>query len=266
MRERCWKASSRVARETRRAPSASGSVAETASSRPLRATRASPFAMATRWPMASGDSSARRSPRPRSASVSARSTMSAKLVVLELPQGEDAGAGEQRRDDLERGVLRRRPDEDDRAVLDVGEDDVLLGLVEAVDLVDEEDGALGVHGAPLPGGLGDAAEVGDAGGDGGDGLEVGAGEAGDEVRQGWSCRSPAGPTAAARVSGPTRWRGGGRAPARRRGPARRTRRRSAGACGRPGAPPARCGHATRGRRGSWAWGLLWSWAGEHDGA
>ena len=107
-----------------------------------------------------------------------------KLVVLKLPQGEDAGAGEEGCDDLEGGVLRGGADEDDRAVLDVGEDDVLLGLVKAVDLIDEEDGALAVHGAPLPGGLGDATEVGHAGGDGGDGLEVGAGEAGDEVRKG----------------------------------------------------------------------------------
>ena len=106
----------------------------------------------------------------------------AQLVVLKLPKREDAGAGEERGDDFEGGVLRGGADEDDRAVLDVGQDDILLGLVEAVDLVDEEDGALAVHGAPLPGGLGDATEVGHAGGDGGDGLEVGAGEASDEVR------------------------------------------------------------------------------------
>ncbi len=43
--------------------------------------------------------------------------------------------------DLERRVLRRRADQHDVAGLDVGQERVLLRLVEAVDLVDEEDGA-----------------------------------------------------------------------------------------------------------------------------
>jgi hypothetical protein len=49
-----------------------------------------------------------------------------------------AAAGEERGDDAERGVLRRRADQRDRASLDVGEQRVLLRLVQAVDLVDEE--------------------------------------------------------------------------------------------------------------------------------
>jgi hypothetical protein len=44
--------------------------------------------------------------------------------------------------DLERRVLRRRAEEDHVAVLDVREHDILLGLVEAMDLVDEQDRAL----------------------------------------------------------------------------------------------------------------------------
>ena len=66
------------------------------------------------------------------------------LLRRERLELEDAGAGEERRDDLERGVLGGGADEGDRAVLDVRQDDVLLGLVEAVDLVDEEDRALAV--------------------------------------------------------------------------------------------------------------------------
>ena len=96
---------------------------------------------------------------------------------------EDAGAGEERGDDLERRVLGRRADERDGAVLDVGEDGVLLGLVEAVDLVDEEDGAEVLGGAYLAGLLDRLPEVGDAGGDGGDADEVRLREAGDEPRE-----------------------------------------------------------------------------------
>ena len=58
------------------------------------------------------------------------------------PEGlehEDLGAGEQRADDLERRVLRRGPDEDHGALLDVGQEHGLLGLVEAVELVDEDE-------------------------------------------------------------------------------------------------------------------------------
>ena len=46
------------------------------------------------------------------------------------------------------GILRRGADEDDRAVLDPGQQRILLGLVEAVHLVDEEDGALVVEAEP----------------------------------------------------------------------------------------------------------------------
>jgi hypothetical protein len=61
-----------------------------------------------------------------------------------------ARAGEERPHDLKVGVLRRRADEDDRAVLHVRQEGVLLGLVEAVDLIHQQDGALAVHPAPLP--------------------------------------------------------------------------------------------------------------------
>ena len=64
------------------------------------------------------------------------------------------------------------------------EDDVLLALVEAVDLIYEEDGALLLQAEAVAGLSDDAAEVGDAGSDGGDGLEMGAGEGGDDAGEG----------------------------------------------------------------------------------
>src|SRR5256884_5521453 len=62
------------------------------------------------------------------------------LLRREGFEAEDAAAGEQRRYDLEGGVLGRGPDQCHGAAFDVGQDGVLLGLVEAVELVDEEDG------------------------------------------------------------------------------------------------------------------------------
>ena len=58
---------------------------------------------------------------------------------FELLQGEDARAREERADHLERRVLGGRPVVEDVAGLDAGEEGVLLGLVEPVDLVDEDD-------------------------------------------------------------------------------------------------------------------------------
>ena len=51
----------------------------------------------------------------------------------------DAATRKQCRVDLEVRVLGRRPDQRDQSVLDRGQQRVLLGLVEAVDLVQEED-------------------------------------------------------------------------------------------------------------------------------
>ena len=106
------------------------------------------------------------------------------LAVRERLEPEHTGARQERGDNLERGVLGGRADEDDRAVLDVRENRVLLGFVEAVDLVEEEDRAAVVAAPDLAGLLDGVAEVGDAGGDGGQGDEVAPGEAGDEAREG----------------------------------------------------------------------------------
>ena len=85
----------------------------------------------------------------------------------------DAGAGEERGDDFEGGVFGGGADEADDAVFHGVEDGVLLGFVEAVDFVDEEDGG---EAGVAAGGFGageDAANIGDAAGDGGEGFEAG---------------------------------------------------------------------------------------------
>ena len=77
---------------------------------------------------------------PRSASLSAPRSSRLDLRGAERLQLVELTAGDQRRVDLEVGVLGRRPDQGDQAVLDRRQQRVLLGLVEAVDLVEEEDG------------------------------------------------------------------------------------------------------------------------------
>ena len=56
-------------------------------------------------------------------------------------EGVDAAAGEQGSDDLEGGIFRCCADEADGAALDPGKEGVLLRFVEAVNFIDEEDGA-----------------------------------------------------------------------------------------------------------------------------
>src|ERR1035437_7609658 len=66
------------------------------------------------------------------------------LIVGEWLEAKDAQTGQQSGVDLEVRVLGRGADERDRAVLDVRQKGVLLGLVEAMDLVDEENRLLAV--------------------------------------------------------------------------------------------------------------------------
>ena len=56
------------------------------------------------------------------------------------------GARDQRAIDREEGILGRGPDQPYRPAFHIGEKRVLLGFVEAVDLVDEEQGASTVPG------------------------------------------------------------------------------------------------------------------------
>ena len=86
---------------------------------------------------------------------------------------EDAGPREQRGDHLEGGVLGRRADEGDIARLDVWKHGILLGLVEAVDLVDEDHRSFTGDAAHILRLLDDAPELGNAGRDRGERDETG---------------------------------------------------------------------------------------------
>ena len=104
-------------------------------------------------------------------------------VFGEGDEGVDAAAGEQRGVDLEGGVLGGGADEADGAAFDVGQEGVLLGLVEAMDLVDEEDGARAEAGG-LFGLDHDLLDLLDAGEDGGELDEAGLGALGDDLGEG----------------------------------------------------------------------------------
>src|SRR5262249_3162994 len=86
--------------------------------------------------------------------------------------------------EFEGGVLSGGTDKGDGAALDVGENSILLGLVEAVDLIYEEDGAPPGHAQELAGILHDATEISDACGDSAKGDEAGVGDAGDDGGKG----------------------------------------------------------------------------------
>ena len=102
-------------------------------------------------------------------------------VVVEPPQDQYLAAREQGRIDLEARVLGRRADERDGAVLDIRQEAVLLGAVEAVDLVHEQQGLLSrLRRSPR---LGENfLEVGDSGKDRGDGDEAQADGVGEQPR------------------------------------------------------------------------------------
>ena len=83
-------------------------------------------------------------------------------VVVQPLQHQHLHARQQRAVQLERGILRGGPDQDDGAVLHIRQEPVLLGAVEAVDLVDEQQRAL-ARVAPGAGGVEHPAQVGHAG-------------------------------------------------------------------------------------------------------
>ena len=85
------------------------------------------------------------------------------VLVGQLFEPPDPHPRQERGVDLEVRILGCCPDQRDRAVLDVRQQGILLRLVEAVDLVEEEDRALAVEREPLLR-LGDRApDVGDTG-------------------------------------------------------------------------------------------------------
>ena len=156
-------------------------------------------------------------------------------VFVQRFEAEDLGAADQGGIDSEEGVFCRGADEGDDALLDVAEEHVLLGLVEAVDFVEEEDGAPAVVFEPASCVVEHVADVLDADGGGIAPFEGLVGGLGDDLGEGGFC-----PFRAGRRTG--RWSGRRRracvgASGLRRGsaPGRRTRRASAAACGRPAA-------------------------------
>lgn len=131
------------------------------------------------------------------------------VVGSEGLEDEHLGPGEEGRAEGKGGVLRRRPDEEDRPLLEEGEEDVLLGPVPAVDLVEEQE-VPGPGPAPLvPRGLEQRPDL----GHGGQGRR-----AGDERRPHRAARIR--PTVVFPVpGGPQKTRGSPRPSARaRRGP------------------------------------------------
>ena len=71
--------------------------------------------------------------------------------MVEAAQDQHLAARQQRGVELEARILGGRADERDGAVLDIGQEAVLLGAVEAVDLVHEQQRLLpGAGGGPAP--------------------------------------------------------------------------------------------------------------------
>ena len=104
------------------------------------------------------------------------------LVFRQPLQHEHLAAREKRAVHLERRVLRGRADEDDAALLDEREERVLLRLVEAVDLVDEDD-RLPSEDAPLFRLPHHVLDVLDPARHGRERHEAGVGRQGDDVRE-----------------------------------------------------------------------------------
>ena len=131
-----------------------------------------------------GDPPRRAPPAARaSRSAAPRRTIDCQVLARQRLELVDLGAREERRVDLEVRVLGRRSDQRHEPRLDGGQQRVLLGLVEAVDLVEEEDRALPGAAEPLTRPLEDGADVGDCGRDGRQLLECRARRRGDDARE-----------------------------------------------------------------------------------
>ena len=92
-------------------------------------------------------------------------------IVVEAAQDEHLAARQERGVQLEGRVLGGGADQGYRPILDIGQEAVLLGAVEAMNLVDEQERALAVL-AALAGPLEHAAQVGHPGEDGRQRLEM----------------------------------------------------------------------------------------------
>src|SRR3954464_6042657 len=94
------------------------------------------------------------------------------VVFAEGGELENLRATDERGVDGEERILRRRADEEDLPVLDIGQKDVLLGAVEAVNLIEEEHRALAMQAEALFGVVDDFANFLDADSRGVELLEV----------------------------------------------------------------------------------------------
>src|SRR2546425_6229562 len=101
-------------------------------------------------------------------------------ILRERLEDDDQRSGEQRADHFEGGILRGSTDEDHRARLDVRQKGILLGLVETMDLIHEQDRALALDDPTLLSDLDYPAQFRKSAGDGREGLEVGLGMRSEE--------------------------------------------------------------------------------------
>ena len=99
------------------------------------------------------------------------------------PQFEDERAGNERAVDVEERVHRRRADQAHGAALDIRQQDVLLRFVEAMDFVDEQNGAGAVAREPHRGGGHDLANLGHRALHPAEAFEAGLAGAGDDFRE-----------------------------------------------------------------------------------
>ena len=105
------------------------------------------------------------------------------LFVGQRFQAVDPEARQQRRVHLEVRILRGGADEGDGPFLDMGQKRVLLSLVEAMDLVDEEDRLAAVESEPVASFRNQRAHFGDAAHDGRDRHEMGTHRIGQDAGQ-----------------------------------------------------------------------------------
>src|SRR5437773_5761527 len=110
-------------------------------------------------------------------------------ILRERLEDDDQRSGEQRADYFEGGILRGSTDEDHRTRLDVRQKGILLGLVETMDLIHEQDRALALDDSSLLSDLDYPAQFRKSAGDGREGLEVGFGMRGDHLGEGGLPRS-----------------------------------------------------------------------------
>ncbi len=108
----------------------------------------------------------------------------AHLTFGQRIETENPGAGEKRGSNLKGRILGGSPDEGNCAVLNKGQNGILLGLIEAMNLINEKDGLLLVLAAAFLGFLDDAAQVSHPRRDCTDGAEVGIGGIGNNIGQG----------------------------------------------------------------------------------